>query len=478
MQLATGIAMQPILVLGGELIPEAALRAVFGTCHILRIESIEEIPTQRRFAWVLAQVGHLGSGDEVDRTAAWHELQQRVAGARVVAVATPPQIRDAVGLVREGAADYLTAPVSEEELQLVREGIERRERLHAELGYLRNREHPQVAPDDLESNSAPMLAALRAMRRVAPTRSTVLLTGETGTGKSFLARSLHRLSSRSDRQLVTVHCGAVPDTLLESELFGHERGAFTGADRRRLGKFEIAHGGTLFLDEIATISPAMQVKLLNVLQERTIQRLGSEHAIEVDVRIVAATNIDLEQRVADGSFRADLFYRLNVFPIELPPLRDRREDLPMLVRSLLEQLSTVQGQDMREVHPDVMQAFMDYDWPGNVRELGNVLERALILEASDAITPDSIPEALFVSQPVGKIPIDTAVSLAQARNQAVEHAERAYLQAQLTANSGRIDATAAASGITPRQLHKLMSRHGLKKETFRALGSETPGTDS
>jgi transcriptional regulator with PAS, ATPase and Fis domain len=313
-----------------------------------------------------------------------------------------------------------------------------------------------------------MKSTLHKIRQVAPTRSTVLLTGETGTGKSFLAKVIHQNSTRADRQFISIHCGAIPDTLLESELFGHERGAFTGAERRKLGKFEIANRGTIFLDEIATVTPGMQVKLLNVLQERSFQRVGGERDIEVDVRIVAATNMDLAELTSEGGFRKDLFYRLNVFPIEVPPLRDRKEDISILVEVFLDRLQRFHQKDIREVHPTVMEAFLTYQWPGNVRELENLLERAFILESSTVLTPENFPEEVFDSIPaVQQFSFVPSNTLAEARRHAVDDVERIYLKRQLDANNGRIEATAKAAGISSRQLHKLMTKHGLKKEQFR-----------
>jgi DNA-binding NtrC family response regulator len=394
-------------------------------------------------------------------------LHQASIGARVVVLTAPDRLRDAVDFVRMGADDYLTYPPNPASLIHVRESIVRQERTRAEISYLRDHVWESEALSAVPNRSEAMTAVLFKIRQVAPTRSTVLVTGETGTGKGFLAGIIHGSSSRADRQLVRVHCGAIPDTLLESELFGHERGAFTGADRRKLGKFEIADGGTILLDEVATISRAMQVKLLQVLQERRFQRVGGEHDIEVDVRIIAASNMDLPALCEQGLFRQDLFYRLNVFPIEIPPLRERREDIPLLVDVLFERLCAVHGKDTLDLHPAVMEAFMAYDWPGNVRELENLLERAVILETGARLLPEDFPDELFENQLFGRIEVDTAENLAEVRERAVERAEQLYLREQLTNHGGRIDATARAAGLSPRQLHRLMTRHRLKKEDFR-----------
>jgi DNA-binding NtrC family response regulator len=395
-----------------------------------------------------------------------------VPGARLVVMSPLDGIREAVNIVREGASDYLTYPIVQEEVQLVRDAVERHDRIQSELLHLRDREVQHVELGEIKSRAESMKAVLHKVRQVAPTRSTVLLTGETGTGKSFLAKVIHQNSTRAERQFISIHCGAIPDTLLESELFGHERGAFTGADRRRLGKFEIANGGTLFLDEIATVTHAMQVKLLNVLQEKSIQRVGGDKDVEVDVRILTATNMDLSELVNQGNFRNDLFYRLNVFPIEVPPLRDRQEDIPTLVESFLDRLRGLYQKEIGQVHPAVMEAFRAYPWPGNVRELENLLERAFILETSDLLAPENFPDEIFGAdsgsavQQVSYAPTGT---LADIRRQAVEDVERQYLRRQLSTTGGRIDATAEAAGISPRQLHKLMTKYGLKKEDFRGV---------
>jgi transcriptional regulator with AAA-type ATPase domain len=319
-----------------------------------------------------------------------------------------------------------------------------------------------------------MRAVLEKVRTVAPTRATVLLTGETGVGKGVLARLIHHWSNRKNRAFVAVHCGAIPDTLLESELFGHEKGSFTGADRRKRGKFELAHEGTLFLDEVGTIPPLAQVKLLDVLQERRLHRVGGEEDVEVDVRIVAATNSDLNRAQREGEFRADLFHRLNVFPLEIPPLRERGEDLPALAAHLLERLNGIYSKEITGLDPAVEEAFHRYAWPGNVRELENVLERAVILESSSRISPRHIP--LDVLETLEKhaavpVPIGSGRSLAEVRNEAVVATERRYLEELLATHHGRIDASAETAGITTRQLRKLLGKHGIRKESFKAPGS-------
>jgi DNA-binding NtrC family response regulator len=445
------------------------------------MDGAEDLCRACRFEYAFVDVTALRSlADGDDSQQGLDALRELVLGARIVVLSRQEDIREAVDIVREGASDYLTYPIDPEEVRLVREGVERRERIRSELSYLRDHAFQNDLVGTITCRAESMKAVLHKIRQVAPTRSTVLLTGETGTGKSFFAKVIHENSTRADRQFISVHCGAIPDTLLESELFGHERGAFTGADRRKLGKFEIANGGTIFLDEIATVTPAMQVKLLNVLQERSFQRVGGERDIDVDLRILAATNMDLARLTSEGTFRNDLFYRLNVFPIQVPPLRDRREDIPILVELFLDRLRRLHQRDIEGVHPAVMEAFGSYQWPGNVRELENLLERAFILEASDALTPESFPEELFASNPaVQQLSLAAADSLAEARRIAVEDVERLYLRRALEANAGRIDATARSAGISPRQLHKLMAKHGFKKEHFKTgRVTGTPSSES
>jgi DNA-binding NtrC family response regulator len=456
--------------------PEGEVRTV-GTLF-----EAENLSKDCQFEYAFVDISALRPlAKENDSEACIEAFRRMVPSARLVVMSRQEGIREAVSFVRDGARDYLTYPIMQEEVQLVRDGVDRRERIRSELRHLRDRDLQLEQLGEIRSRADSMKAVLHKVRQVAPTRSTVLLTGETGTGKSFLAKVIHQNSTRADRQFISIHCGAIPDTLLESELFGHERGAFTGADRRKLGKFEIANGGTLFLDEIATITPAMQVKLLNVLQERSIQRVGGERDVEVDVRILTATNMVLSELVEEGNFRNDLFYRLNVFPIEVPSLRNRREDIPALVQGFLDRLRGLYQKEIAEIHPAVMEAFLAYPWPGNVRELENLLERAFILETTDVLTPENFPGEMFRADSgstVQQVAFAPTGTLADVRRQAVDDVERHYLRQLLAANGGKIGATAESAGITSRQLHKLMTKHGLKKEEFRPGDTKTGTPDS
>jgi DNA-binding NtrC family response regulator len=319
--------------------------------------------------------------------------------------------------------------------------------------------------------SEPMLDVYRKVRMVAPTRTTVLLTGETGTGKSYLAKLIHRFSPRSEGPFVSVHCGALPESLIESELFGHEKGAFTGATKTRKGKFELADGGTIFLDEIGTITPAAQIKLLHILQEKAFERVGGEKLIPCDVRIIAATNEDPAGLCEQGKFRWDLFYRLNVFPVEVPPLRRRIEDILPLAEQFIANFRRESGRDITGIAPRAALALQEYSWPGNVRELENIIERACILEETDQIHAESLPLELLAlrpePQPDSLIPSDSLMPLHAARAAAIEEFERRYLFALLQSCDGSIKKSADTADITTRQLHKLMTKHRLDKKTFR-----------
>jgi len=340
--------------------------------------------------------------------------------------------------------------------------------MESELDYLRDRFWQEDSLEIVRTRSPLMKTVFDKVRSVAPTKSTVLLNGETGTGKGVLARLIHHHSNRKDGPFISVHCGAIPDTLLESELFGHEKGAFTGAVRRKLGKFEIAQGGTNFLDEIGTITPSAQIKLLEILQDGTFHRVGGEETIEANVRVIAATNADLQKMCNEGQFRKDLYYRLNVFPVEIPPLRDRIEDVAYIVDVILKRVNKFHSKEIHDTDPRVIEAFGKYSWPGNIRELENLMERAYILEESPILTPESFPNELFTSDPSQvQVVADISVTLAEVRRKAIEQTEAYYLKGLLAASKGRIKETAGAAGISPRQLHKLMKKYGIRKEEFK-----------
>jgi len=286
-------------------------------------------------------------------------------------------VKDAVEAIKQGAADFITKPFQFDALlHVLRSALEQR-RLKSENAYLRSQLEDRYRIDGLIGRSRLMRELFQLLETVAATSSTVLITGETGTGKELAARAIHHNSPRRTNRFVALNCSAIPETLLEAELFGHVRGAFTGAVGARQGRLEQAHKGTLFLDEVGTMSPALQAKLLRVLQEREFERVGDSHTVKIDVRVIAATHSDLAKMVAEGTFREDLYYRLNVIPIRLPALRERREDIPLLVQHFLQKLAAESGRGPVTVSQDALRRLMAYHWPGNIRQLENAIERAL-----------------------------------------------------------------------------------------------------
>lgn len=341
----------------------------------------------------------------------------------------------------------------------------------------------QPVPDDdfrlseYATRSPAMKSFLRSARRIASRDSTVLLLGETGVGKGLLARSLHNESPRSEKPFVGINCGAVTETLLEAELFGHEKGSFTGADRTRRGYFELAHGGTLFLDEIAEIPLHLQVKLLGALEEKEIRPVGSERSIEIDVRLIAATNRDLPIEVKEGRFREDLFYRLNVVTLTLPALRERCEDIPEIAESYLEHHRARMASDVVRISEKAIEALVAYPWPGNVRELANVVERAVIMAVGEEIELGDLPVDLQGTSPGTVIDLGAKTPRAdprwlempwgEVRRLVLEETERSYLAGLLRETTGRVGVTAERAGMDPRSLHQKMKKYGLRKEHFR-----------
>lgn len=386
-----------------------------------------------------------------------------------VVMAPKDKAHEAVRAVKAGAQDYLSYPIDPAEIKLIVDSVIESIIKDSELEFLRSQFWKSESREIVRTRNNQMLQVLDKIRIVSPTKATVLLTGETGTGKSLLARLIHSHSNRADAQFISVHCGSIPDTLVESELFGHEKGAFTGADRRKLGKFEIARKGTIFLDEIGTITQAVQIKLLQVLQDGTFSRVGGEIPLETDVRVITATNSDPGKMVEEGRFRKDLFYRINVFPIEIPPLRNRLEDIPFLVEGILNRLNRELSKNIHDVHPQVMDALKQYPWPGNIRELENVVERSYLLEHSGKLMPDSFPAEFFKSDlpKAALLPISTGYSLSEARQRAIEDFERQYIKELIFRNKGKINKSAEEAGIGTRQLHKLMLKYGIRKDAFK-----------
>ena len=388
--------------------------------------------------------------------------------AKLILIAPRDAIRDTFHLIKAGVDDYVTHPVSKHELQLVLASCRDVVSHTLELDYLRDHFWKAEWLGIVRSRNPAMREVFEKIRAVAPTIATVLLLGETGTGKGLLARLTHWHSLRSDKPFIAVHCGAITETLIESELFGHEQGAFTGAIRKKLGKFEVARKGTIFLDEIGTIAPSVQIKLLQVLQDGTFSRVGGEETLHTDARIIFATNANLEMLVAEGHFRKDLYYRVKIFPIEIPPLKERIEDLPHLTEAFLQKLHQRYNKPISGLHPSVVEAFRTYGWPGNVRELENVLERAYILERSKMLMPQNFPADMvpYDGFGVNDRSMET-LSLAEARQLVIEDFEKRYIRDLLARNKGRINISAQEARITPRQLNRLMNRYAIGKENFK-----------
>ena len=334
-----------------------------------------------------------------------------------------------------------------------------KQRLQIENAYLQEEIRSERGFEGLVGQSSALRAVLRKVKQVAPVETTVLLTGETGTGKELIARAIHELSPRKDRPMIKVNCGAIPQGVVESELFGHEKGAFTGALQRRIGRFELADKGTLFMDEVGELPLDTQVKLLRVLQEQEFERLGGARAIKVDVRLVAATNRDLEVEVTDSRFRADLYYRLNVFPIRVPPLRERPDDIPPLVRHFLAQFQRKLAKSLRGVTPEGMQRLVEYPWPGNIRELQNVLERACVLARSPVV---DVTIALGGTDR----PVPDAIPVVDDRILTLDEHEQQQIRRALDEAGGKIHGpggAAALLGINASTLRSRMEKHGMMR---------------
>lgn len=378
--------------------------------------------------------------------------QSRQWDAEFIVTTAFGSIDTAVEAMRLDAFDYLRKPLRAPELKVVVERALESRALHRELASLRGR-MPKTLSRVIVGRSAAMRQVMDMVERVAPTRATVLIAGETGTGKELVARAVHELSDRSRSPFIPINCSALTETLLESELFGHVKGAFTGASQNRRGLFETASGGTLFLDEIAAISPSIQVKLLRVLQERTIQRVGSHDPIKVDFRLIAATNTDLAEEVEEGSFREDLFYRLNVFPITVPPLRERPEDIPTLANHFRQKFAEENRLEPPGMTSETLSRMASYEWPGNVRELENFIERAVIMHPGARTIPFE-PHGLTAPSVE-----DGLVENAGEERWDLDRLEREYILRILDRVQWHQSAAAEVLGVNRRTLYRKLKRY-------------------
>jgi two-component system, NtrC family, response regulator PilR len=369
----------------------------------------------------------------------------------------------AVEAMKLGAYDYITKPFKLEEIRLTVDKALERKRLHDENVALKRQLRKHQGFENFIGRSRSMMEIFDTIRKTADSTSTVMITGESGTGKELAALAVHHESPRHTGPFVSVNCGAIPEGLMESELFGHVKGAFTGAVANSPGLFSAADGGTLFLDEVTEVPHSVQVKLLRAIQERQVRRVGDTHDIKVDVRLVAASNRDLTRAVADGLLREDLFYRLNVIPIHLPSLRERREDIPLLVNHFLEKISRATAKHTTGVSPEALGILEMYPWPGNVRELENVIERAIVLGNGGLITPDSFPPNLLHPADGPDIPLDVPDEGLNLEGM-LDRLERQYIQQALHRTGGNQTRAAALLGLSFRQLRYKVRKHGLQTD--------------
>ncbi len=406
------------------------------------------------------------------------ELHQLRYGLAIVVASATPDVRAAVEAMRRGAFDYVQKPYDLSELQVIVNRAVGLAKMHRELEALRR---GQVQCAGLLGVSPAMAQVFAVIEKIARSPyTTVLITGESGTGKELVARAIHNASEGVSGPFVALSCTAVQETLLESELFGHERGAFTDARERKLGLFEVADGGTLFLDEIGDMDLKVQGKLLRALEEKAIRRVGGTQAIRINVRVIAATNRDLEALVREGKFREDLYYRLRVVPIHLPPLRERTEDIPLLANEFLREFATQFGKPTQGFTPRAMEVLTSYPWPGNVRELRNVIERIVLLEDCQWIDVPNLPRELvararpqtnrdWVTVPLADQLI-WRLPYREAKGKVLEEFESRYLVELLRSHRGNVTRAAAAAGLPRGSLQRLLRKHGIRSEEFRTDG--------
>ena len=397
------------------------------------------------------------------------EARARDPDIEVVLMTAYATVPAAVDAMRQGAFDYLAKPFEPDEALLIVERALERRRLRQQARDLRRALEGIHRIDNLVARSPTMTPVLALVRRAAASDATVLVTGESGTGKEVVARAIHSSGVRTGKPFVAVNCGAIPETLLESELFGHVKGSFTGATADRRGLFEEASGGTLFLDEIADLPLAMQVKLNRALQEHTIRRVGASDERAVDVRVIAATNLDLKARVAAGQFREDLFYRLNVLAIVLPPLRERREDIPLLAAFLLERRGARHSAAPDGFTADALTALVQYPWPGNVRELENAIERAVAVTDGSRIELEALPvEVAATLRPRITRGTESLLTYREVVDLARDRASREYLMALMRELGGNVTECARRAGMERESLHRLLKRYGVRSEDFKS----------
>jgi len=389
--------------------------------------------------------------EKMDGFEVLRQTQQISPATTVVMMTAFASVGSAVEAMRAGAADYITKPFINDEIRLtVRRLMEDRD-LRLENQILRQELSQRcITFKNIIGNSDAIQKVFAVMEKVVPSKANILITGESGTGKGLVAQAIHESGTRMDKPFISINCGAIPENLLESELFGHKKGAFTSAVDDKKGLISMAHEGTLFLDEIGELPSALQVKLLHVIQTKELTPVGDTRVLTVDIRLIAATNADLMQRVKDGRFREDLFYRLNVIEIHMPPLRDRRDDIPLLVKHYIGMFAQESGKAIRDVDYEAMKAMMAYDWPGNIRELRNTLERASVLAEGEVITLHDLPDKFRT--------IDVEGVATSSLRQAMDDFERDYIQRSLNENKGNKEGTAERLGIDLATLYRKIKK--------------------
>ena len=433
----------------------------YGVVKAATGEEAKERLHEQKFAIVISDV-QMPKMDGIELT---RHIRDRYSDTDIILITGFGNVQQAVDAMKLGASDYISKPFQPEVIRFVSEKLIEKRRLREEIVELRQRLSEGYSLGKMIGRSGRMAKVFEMIKALADTDSGVMIIGETGTGKELAARAIHDLSARKDRPFVAINCGAFPETLLEGELFGYEKGAFTGAVQAHPGKIELANGGTLFLDEIENITAAMQVKLLRVLQEREVERLGSNRKVKVDMRIIAASNIDLSVSLAKGSLREDFYYRINVVPIELPPLRDRLEDLPLLIDHLLSRNPLARQRNIKNVSNSALGQMLDYHWPGNIRELENILERAIIRCSTDVVDEVDLPRA----------PNRVMRSIVQNSGREMtlkgwlSSKERDYLEGLLSKHKGSINAVAKEAGVDTKTLYRKMKKQELTKESFRTI---------
>lgn len=386
-------------------------------------------------------------------------------GIPVIVLTGHGSIDSAVTAMRNGAYDFLTKPLNLDRLILiVKRALAGRE-LEIRHSTLKEELDAKTSFESIIGKSAEMLRIFEVVRKAANSKASVLITGESGTGKELIANALHNLSNRRDKPFVKVHCAALSESLLESELFGHEKGAFTGAVARKRGRFELANTGSIFLDEIGEIDQNVQIKILRVLQDRRFERVGGEETLEVDVRIIAATNRDLLQEIAEHRFREDLFYRLNVVHIQVPPLRERKDDIPLLVASFLEEFAKENNKKITGIDARARSALYKYNWPGNIRQLRNCIESAVVMCSGSEITLEDLPPSVSGASDTDMISIPVGITLAEA--------EKILIQQNLAVNKGNKSKTADILGIGRKTLHRKIDEYNLEIGDTEATEGET-----